>query len=360
MRLSLAPFVSLVLCLLVAVPLLAGEGRIPIWEPTTITEPGHYVVTRNIASDSPIITIGSSRVDIDLNGFELTGGTTTPVIMGATVLDVRIHDGSVVGGNPGIYFEVSGQITIENTVVNDSASIGMQFIESCGYIIRRCSIFADQHAIHAVAAYGCPGTIVENQIKGCGISTAITECVLVQGGEGSTVRDNRLVGHITGDGIRLVGSPASSVSGNYFSDIGMDTLDDAIVIQSSSTVSVKANTAGDEIVLEGSGYAIVSNNQVAAVKIDPNSHSNTILRNTVLGGEGVHVEGDRNRVEANVLNDTWGYGLYFASTAENNLYAGNVARGNSGSGCSGAGTSGFCDEGSGNTSHGDNYMPNQM
>ena len=92
------------------------------------------------------------------------------------------------------------------------------------------------------------------------------------------------------------------------------------------------------------------------------SNSNTIVRNTLRpgGSYGVYVEGDRNRIEANVLNDTGGFGLYFTSTAENNVYAGNVARGGSGSGCTGTGTSDFCDEGTGNTSNGDNYMPGKM
>ena len=77
------------------------------------------------------------------------------------------------------------------------------------------------------------------------------------------------------------------------------------------------------------------------------------------GSYGVYVEGDRNRIEANVLNDKF-FGLYFAPTAENNVYVGNVARGGAGSGCTGTGTSNFCDEGTGNTSNGDNYMPNKM
>ena len=36
-----------------------------------------------------------------------------------------------------------------------------------------------------------------------------------------------------------------------------------------------------------------------------------------------------------------------------------IVRG-AGSGCTGTATANFCDEGTGNTSNGDNYMPNNM
>jgi hypothetical protein len=352
---------ALTILLISTLPALAAEGAIPIFEPITIVEPGRYVVTRNISSSSPIITINSHRVDIDLNGFELTGGTTAPVITGSTVQDVRIHDGSVVAGNPGIYFEISGQITIENTAVRGSGGIGIH-LNGSEYTVRRCTIAAGLQAIHAVAAFGTPGIIAENVIKECGTSAATTECVLVQGGYGVTIRDNKLVGLAYGDaGIRLNSSNSSSISGNSFYDFGGDEIDIAIQVQDSWNVSVEANTGGVPIVLEGSSNSIISNNQVVAITIDSNSHANTILRNTTMSGGGywgVEVEGDRNLIEANI-NDH-GYGIWFSSTAEGNVYAGNVARGGAGSGCTGTATANFCDEGTGNTSNGDNYMPGNM
>jgi hypothetical protein len=60
---------------------------------------------------------------------------------------------------------------------------------------------------------------------------------------------------------------------------------------------------------------------------------------------------DYNHIEANVLTDN-GNGLVFDVHAEDNLYRGNTARGSV--------TADFIDSGVGNTSHGDNYMPNQM
>jgi hypothetical protein len=347
--------------LISTLPALAAEGAIPIFEPITITEPGHYVVTRNISSSSPIITINSSRVDIDLNGFVLTGGTTAPVITGSTVQDVRIHDGSVVAGNIGIVFELCGHITIENTVVRGAAGAGIQLTES-EYTVRRCTIAAGLQAINAVASFGTPGTIAENTIKECGTGAVTTECVLAQGGYGVTIRDNKFVGIVYGrNGIRLNSSPSSSVSGNCFYDLGGDELQTAIRIQSSWGVSVEANASWAPIVLEAAESTIVSNNQVSTIYIDLNSHANMILRNTTMGGggyPGVEVDGDRNWIEANVHD--YGYGIWFTSTSDGNVYAGNVARGGTASGCTGTATTNFCDEGTGNTSNGDNYMPAKM
>jgi hypothetical protein len=230
------------------------------------------------------------------------------------------------------------------------------------YTVRRCTIAAGLQAIHAVSAFGTPGTIAENVIKECGTSAATTECVLVQGGYGATIRDNKFVGLVYGvNGIRLNSSPASSVSGNSFYALGGDELQTAILVQSSSGVSVEANIGGPPIVLESSTDAIISDNQIAAINIDPNSHANTILRNTTMsmgGYAGVYVEGDRNRIEANVHDSGWG--IWFTSIAEDNVYAGNVSRGGTTSGCTGTGTTNFCDEGTGNTSNGDNYMPSLM
>ena len=54
--------------------LSADEGRIPLYEQTTITMPGSYIVTRNIsAAAGPVLTIVAEGVTVDLNGFEING-----------------------------------------------------------------------------------------------------------------------------------------------------------------------------------------------------------------------------------------------------------------------------------------------
>ena len=81
-------------------------------------------------------------------------------------------------------------------------------------------------------------------------------------------------------------------------------------------------------------------------------YGNLIRDNTVRDclSDGIRVLwGSSNQIEDNVLsaND---YGLRLGCS--NSVYRGNTARDNS--------TADFSDSGTGNTSHGDNYMPGQM
>jgi hypothetical protein len=101
---------------------------------------------------------------------------------------------------------------------------------------------------------------------------------------------------------------------------------------------------------------------------------NLILNNVVSGsvseggcGDGIRVAdgGDFNHIEGNVLTDNARFGLHFVQTettsADHNIYRRNTARNNGGTGCTNpASNADFCDEGTGNTSHGDNYMPSIM
>jgi parallel beta-helix repeat protein len=318
-RLSLV--LTVLACLLVIPISLADEGATPIYAPTVISQPGKYVVTRNISHDGTVIQLAASHVEIDLNGFSLTGNSTDPAILGMFVSDVRIHGGTVTGGNPGIYFEYATKIRLEGVSVLDSPGIGIQFLECAHYIVRRCMISAGAQAIHTTAAYGSPGTIEENRITESGQSVPTNEAIL----------------------------------DNFADDFGADTLTASVKIDASWNVRVEG-TSGDEIQLQGSTSCTVANNRVSVIRLDADSHANTVRRNTA----GIQVEGDRNLIENNTMSGNPGYGLWFSSSAEDNLYRGNVAMGNFGTGCTGTGTADFCDEGTGNTSNGDNYMPTKM
>ena len=59
----------------IAVAALAAEGRTPVFAPGTFLGRGReYIVTRNLAGGAgAVITIGAPNVDLDLNGFLLTG-----------------------------------------------------------------------------------------------------------------------------------------------------------------------------------------------------------------------------------------------------------------------------------------------
>jgi parallel beta-helix repeat protein len=125
--------------------------------------------------------------------------------------------------------------------------------------------------------------------------------------------------------------------------------------------------------------SVVSDNQVLKGLYGIQVFSSTggdVHRNTIHGSDnGIHLFGvdgahayrntvrectttglylehsDYNHIEANVLTGN-SNGLEFDSNANNNVYRGNTSRGNT--------VSDFVDSGTGNSSHGDNYMPGQM
>ena len=95
----------IILGLVAVLPDMYAEGRIPVFlDGTIIGADGRYIVTRNIVSGGagPVITIAASNVDLDLNGFTLTGAA------GITVIDIppppplvpqdlKIYNGTIVG-----------------------------------------------------------------------------------------------------------------------------------------------------------------------------------------------------------------------------------------------------------------------
>ena len=93
---------------LASLPAMAGEGRIPLWEPTVIDQPGHYVLTRDISADTgPVINIQADGVTLDGNGYTISlSSTTEPVIqiggVGVSQTGIVLSNSKVSGGLHGI------------------------------------------------------------------------------------------------------------------------------------------------------------------------------------------------------------------------------------------------------------------
>src|SRR6059036_1071883 len=127
----------------------ADEGRIPIFQPTTITQPGHYIVTRNISAPGTVVRIATDDVVLDLNGHSLTSlsgcaGDVPYVIFIdglAGARDVVIRNGHLVNGCNGIR-AVSGaprsRIRIEEVEIEGSGDYSLMIIGPETLDIIRC------------------------------------------------------------------------------------------------------------------------------------------------------------------------------------------------------------------------------
>jgi hypothetical protein len=254
-----------VLCLLFTAGAMAGDGAIEIWEPTTITESGSYVVTRDITALLTIITITADNVDVDLNGFTLNTDTIThaAIHISAPAKNVTIENGTVVGGG-GIYAEWG----VERLTV------------------RRLNVQGTNG--HAITAGVSHESVFEDNVitaRLIGISSDFNK---------SVIRRNTIT---------------SSESGG--------------------------------ILVTGDGNLIVDN----------------LIEDCAEDGIHLNVYANHNHITGNLLINNGLYGLVIHGG--DNVYRGNVARGNSGTLC-GGGNSDFCNNAGGNSSAGDNFMPDQM
>src|SRR5262245_253039 len=84
----------------------AGNGDVPLYQATTITAPGRYIVTRDISTQGNVIVIRSGGVTLDLNGHTLTSAAGTGVTVDMTAIRpapcITVANGRIVGGDTGI------------------------------------------------------------------------------------------------------------------------------------------------------------------------------------------------------------------------------------------------------------------
>jgi parallel beta-helix repeat protein len=329
-------------------PGLAAEGRIPVFAPgTVLAADGKYIVTRNIsAAAAPIITIAAGNVDLDLNGFTLSapGGGGDLIVVPGPAVEVRIHNGTLVGGSTSINAPGPGrQLIVEDVKSQDAAggtaAIHTVDVESVAY--RRIT-FQDPGTTWAISMDGGfpakTGTIEANIIRG---GAAGTGGINVVAGSAMAVLHNHLE-NMPGGGLSL-DCNGCLVSENTIQDSG------------GNGIEVRQGKGGklyDNVVSRGGSNGIVLGAGV----------SDTLVMNNVLtgnGADGLLVNGTQNHIERNTMNTNSSCGMRL--NGANNVFGRNMARGNAGIGCAPcAGAPGAppnsCNNAAGNTSHADNFM----
>ncbi len=209
----------------------SGDGRTAIPGGTstvTISQPGSYVLTGNIAvsSGSNAVAISASNVTLDLNGFRVSqsvvGGASPISIVLAGATNVVIRNGSTSGGSTGIGLSnnIVG-VLIEDIDVYNAKTLGIGLAGGVvGCVIRRCRIFdtgsttiaGDGNlAIRGIDTLTAIGTRVENCTvarlfyNGSGVGTLTG---IAMGGTANTVEGCQVFddGAITATGIFAIGS----------------------------------------------------------------------------------------------------------------------------------------------------------
>jgi len=282
--------VSAALFVLTGLPAVAVDGVLEISQacvavgcfpgdspgfPVTITQPGSYRLTSNLTvPDENTTAIGiyagsaqpyaPGSVDLDLNGFTVSGVTTcanivpvhcTPTGTGEGIVDgppsgvVEVHDGVVRGmGSHGVDLESEGA-RIEGVVAIENGGGGVRAI--AGGVIRR--VEAVRNGGDGIAS-GNGAVVADSRARenlGSGIVTLIAtimgNAVTENGGdgisaEGGSLVESNSVSRNDGDGVRITvlgpvtGDPATVVD-NTIIVCGGDGVDGSIGVVSGNTIS---------------------------------------------------------------------------------------------------------------------------
>jgi len=354
---------------LAALGSFAGEGRAPIWQVgTVISNPGKYIVTRNIngtGSGLTVISILASDVDIDLNGFTLeTDGA--PVIQATNVSNIAIRNGTLRRGTRGIdamspILAAFNKVVIEHVNVIGSQFEGIYIVALSDFAVRWCNVLqTGREGIWVDGVGPAPtyvhGTIEHNRLQGTGGLT-------VRWGSSVGILNNRL--EVT----NVVAPPPSQGAIVYdYSHAGLIASNTVEIVNSGSGIflgDAKGNEIRNNVVREAQHHGI----DLAGMSDD-----NLVLENvsTQNARDGLRLEGSRNHTDRNVLNrncqfalgNCWGLHLSNAWGGADNTFGRNTARGNLGNPqvCAAlppyGPTTDFCCEQTGAGSFNDNYMPN--
>ena len=302
-----------------------ADARIPIFEQTVITEPGHYVVTRDITVPSGrVIQINVDGVTVDLNGHTLkvqdTNMSVIAMVATAGVTQgVTIRGGRLVGALRGVRGNLANRrhVRLERLQIEGSSAQGIRIDAAASVEIVDCSIHGAIGTGILIDGDGTPfrGKLVRNVIQNAGsYGIHVTDMI---GGE---ILYNSIVDYGTAgsqrSGIRLM--TTGSTGGNLLMGNRVRGSDDdwGITVESGVTSNqlignVITGTGGRGIALTSDDNRVVGN-QISGC-----------------GDDGVIVGGSRNMIEDNQIVENDDYGLRFnPSGALDNVYRGNMLRGN--------------------------------
>ena len=307
----------------------AAEGRTPVWAPGTLLgADGKYIVTRNIAAGAgSVITIGAPNVELDLNGFTLSGGASPVISLLAGVDHVTIRNGVLAGGTVGI--EAPGptrKVDLEDLKIHDPAGAGIHLGAVEGAAIRRVEI-TDTPSEGIL--WDGPGVVKHGVIENSLLRRTSAGIVVLGACSSLAIVDNRLEepgtgggGAFPGYGITLVSCGATLVKDNTIERARGDGI---------NLIASKGNKLFDNVVTSSAGNGI---------RLDAGTTDTLALNNVVSGsgtaalpsgGSGLMVEGPQNVALSNVLNSNAGFGLHYCGPAAcANTFGRNTARGNTG------------------------------
>lgn len=326
--------------------LWGDEGRIPIYRITTISQSGHYILTRDISvtTNTQVINISAPNVTLDLNGKTISSASTT---VGVINLDINIsnatiRNGYLNGGYSGIQYNggavVPPRIFLENLTIRNTANNGIVLIDVAHAEVIACKIFSAGYSgiyvTNETAAF--TGKVNNNTING-----VQADGIYIDNIRSGEIRNNTIqnFGINPGSGyggIGVAALPGINAEGNLIKG---------------NTISAGLNNNYGIWLMGYSDNNLIIDNGIASTGGIRLASSNNLLFGNVINANslnGIYVEGARNLIDSNQIIDNGGYGINFDSPSSNNSYRKNMIRGNT------SGT--VIDNGTSNTNDGGNII----
>ena len=310
----------------------ADEGRIPIFGPATITQSGHFILTRDIAAPgaSDGITIQADNVTLDLGGHLVTASTGVGITIVDGFHDITVRNGRLTGGVHAVAYSsttVGVRLELKSLEISNTTNQSI-FIDGAEYVeIRSCRVVSPGWAdldIRAVSGGDTfVGRFVGNTIDGAGGGNL--PGILLSDLRGGEVRGNVVTAvQALGGGITIGDAvPATPQDGGNLIE------DNA----------VSGGPAGASGVTVATSHNLVLNNVVhgmpaSGLILSSSGAGNLLAENVSSGcaGDGIHALGAlRSLIENTLLegNTGTGCGILFGSPGAN-AYRNNMLRNNAG------------------------------
>jgi hypothetical protein len=319
---TLAKRLVITLALAGSSQILADEGRIPLFKPTVISQPGHYILIKDITyTAGSIFDITTGNVTLDLNGRTLTGGSSFPIIrfLPGPTGSVSIRNGRLVGsGIATDFFAAPRTVRFENLDLNNGS---INFTLSDPGFDPIVDVVGCRLVNGGITAIHDPGSvvahIVDNSIQGGDIYLQHSRNSVIAG---NSVRNGNIevAGGLGGNQVR-----ENSVSGGGPFGIAVKTY-------SFDANSGNSSVVGNVVANSGTGIWVSANYARVAENVTSQNSSDGIAITDSVGNLtlGVHLENNQS-------NGNGGCGIRFTSET-GHTFRGNNVRDNGVSGIAGA------------------------
>lgn len=210
------------------------EPRTPVSGPCTITQPGSYYLTGNIAATTYGITIRTNNVTLDLMGYTLSGdrgssdyGIWVDGSSAAVRSGVRIRNGTVSAFGYGVRLSNARGCRVEDLVCTTNSIYGIYLLGDSSEIckdntLRRCVTADNRYGIGLGAT--SPGICEGNRILDCLAERNGFYGILLNGNGGSCsfneIRSS-VIRRNGNDGVHLESSNSGSCNGNTLRSCSM-------------------------------------------------------------------------------------------------------------------------------------------